>query len=136
VTVIGKAVVDRVGGGDPATWKQVSAVLAGRSVGPVHATGELRHVRHPEDAELETIVAMVECPALAGIYGELSDTLGAGLAPPPAHVTLYSTDPERGIGINDAGQLAKRAPTLSDAKQEELRRAMGFDEVFGSSPGE
>jgi hypothetical protein len=73
---------------------------------------------------------MVRCPALAEVYEELSAHPGAELAPPPAHVTLYSTDPDRGIGLNDERQLAERAPGLSEKDQEELRLAMRFDEVF------
>jgi hypothetical protein len=48
-------------------------------------------------------------------------------------VTLYSTDPERGIGINDEAQLRERAPALSEEEQQELRRALRFDEVFGAA---
>ena len=60
--------------------------------------------------------------------------LGANLCPLPSHVTLYSTDPKDGIGINNETQLRERAPELSEEEQEELRRAMQFDEVFGPSP--
>ena len=136
LTIIGKAVIERAGCGDPRAWKRVAAVLAERSISPIRATGELRHVSDPDEPELETIVAMVECPALARIYTELSLAFGADLAPPPAHVTLYSTDPQRGIGINDERQLAERAPELSDSDQDQLRRAMRFDEVFGGSSNE
>ena len=44
----------------------------------------------------------------------------------PAHVTLYSTDPAAGIGIVDEAELAERAPALSEAEQEQVRRAMSF----------
>jgi hypothetical protein len=131
LTVIGRAVIERVGEGDPASWRRIAAVVAGQSVGPVRLTGELRHVKRPEEPQLQTIVAMAECPALAGVYAELSETLDTDLSPPPAHVTLYSTDPARGIGLNDEQQLAERAPGLPAAEQEALRRAMRFDEVFG-----
>jgi hypothetical protein len=87
-------------------------------------------VRHPDEPGFETIVVMVECPALAGVYRDLSAELGRRLSPPPAHLTLYSTDPERGIGINDDDQLRERAPGLSAREQEEVRRAMRFEEVF------
>ena len=97
-------------------------------------TRELRRVRHPDEAGLETIVVMVRCPALAGVYRDLSAELGAQLAPPPEHVTLYSTDPERGIGINDEQQLFERAAGLSAGEAEQLHRAMRFDEVFGPAP--
>ena len=132
MTVIGAAVLEKVSAGDPRVQKRVGRVVGDRSVGPIYATSELRRVRHPEDPDFETIVVMVECPALAEVYRELSAELGTELAPPPAHVTLYSTDSERGIGINDDQQLRERAPALAEEEQEELRRAMRFDEVFGA----
>jgi hypothetical protein len=132
MTVVGRAVIERVGHGDPEAWERVARVVAGRSVGPIEVTRELRHVRHPDEPDFETIVVMVECPELAGVHRDLSAELGVELSPPPAHVTLYSTDPERGIGINDEAQLRERAPELSAQEQEELQRSMRFDEVFGA----
>jgi|SRR5437764_1320536 len=130
MTVIGQAVIDAAGGGDPAAWDKVAGVLEARSLGPIRVTRELRRVQHPGRPELETIVVMVECPALPGVYRELSKELGASLRPIPSHITLYSTDPKEGIGINNDEQLRERAPELSEAEQEQLRRAMRFDEVF------
>ena len=63
---------------------------------------------------------------LEELYRDLSSALGVDLSPPPAHVTLYSTDPTEGIGIVDKAELADRAPALSEAEQEEVRRAMSF----------
>jgi hypothetical protein len=130
MTVIGAARIEMISRGDPAGPERVARLLNGRSVGPIYVTRELRRVRHPDEPGFETIVVMVECRALAGVYRELSARLGAELAPPPAHVTLYSTDPERGIGVNDERQLAERAPGLSEKDKEELRLAMRFDEMF------
>jgi hypothetical protein len=130
MTVIGTSRIEFLARADAGIPERVAGVVDGRAVGPVYVTRELRRVRHPEQAELETIVVMVECPALAGIYRELSEQVAAELAPPPAHVTLYSTDPEQGIGINDGTELRERAPQLSEAEQEEVRQAMRFDEVL------
>ena len=128
MTVLTESVIEDAG----VNWDPVVRVLGGRSVGPIHVTRELRRVgRHPDKPGLETIVVMVDCPALPAVYGELSRELGAELAPPPAHVTLYSTDPEQGIGISDQDQLERRAPELTEEQQAELRRAMDFDAVFG-----
>ena len=132
MTVLARAVIEELSAGDPGAGEAIAARLGGREVGPVFVTRELRHVRHPGKPELETIVVMVECPALEGLFDELSGAFGARLVPPPAHVTLYSTDPERGIGINDEEQLRERAPALAQAEQEEARQAMGFDAVFGA----
>lgn len=86
MTVIGTSRIERLARADSGIRERVAGVLDGRSVGPIYVTRELRRVRHPERAELETIVVMVACPALAGVY-----------------------------------------------REEEVRRAMRFDEVFGTS---
>jgi hypothetical protein len=130
MTVIGGATIEEVAREDPVLADRVARVLDGRDVGPIYVTRELRRARHPDEPGFETIVVMVDCPPLAGIYRDLSAELGDQLSPPPAHVTLYSTDPERGIGLNDDEQLGVRAPRLSAQEQEEVRRAMRFDEVF------
>jgi hypothetical protein len=130
MTVIGAARIEEVAREDRGVPDRVARLLDGRGVGPIYVTRELRRVRHPDEPGFETIVVMVECPVLAAVYRDLSSELGAELAPPPAHVTLYSTDPERGIGLNDEGQLKERAPALRAQEQEEVRGAMRFDEVF------
>jgi hypothetical protein len=128
VTVLAESVIEASGG----DWEQVARVLAGGPVGPIYPTRELRRVgRHPDKPGLETIVVMVECPALPELFRELSGELGVEFTPPPVHVTLYSTDPEQGIGISDDEELRKRAPELTEEAQEELRRAMDFDAVLG-----
>ena len=132
MTVIGHARIEPIAAEDPDAWQRVARLTEGRAIGPIYVRRELRRVgHHPETPELETIVVMVDCPALREVYREMSSELGVELAPPPAHVTLYSTDAERGIGINDDAQLRERAPELSGEEQEELRRSMSFDEVFG-----
>lgn len=130
MTVLAASVIEEVGEGDPRIWEVIRTLLGGRSLGPILVTRDLRHVSHPEKPELETIVLMVRCRALRPLYEELSRELNVKLSPPPAHVTLYSTDPNEGIGIGDRRQLRQRAPALSETVQEQLRRAMRFDEVF------
>src|SRR5947209_3606319 len=133
MTVLARSAIDGLGGGP----ERIADVLEGRSVGPISATRELRRVGgHPDKPGLETIMVMVECPVLPGLFAELSHELGVELTPPPAHVTIYSTDPEQGIGLSDEEQLRKRAPELSRDEQEELRRAMRFEEVFGTASEE
>jgi hypothetical protein len=128
MTVLGAIVIEAAGLPPDA----VAELLGGRRVGPVFVTREMRRVGDRERPGLETIVVMVECPALPALYEELSATFDVRLAPPPAHVTLYSTDPEVGIGIRDEEQLRERAPGLSDSNQEAVRQTMGFDAVFGA----
>jgi hypothetical protein len=130
MTVIGTARIADLAREDRAVPDRVARVLDGRGVAPIYVTRELRRARHPDEPGFETIAVIVDCPALAGVYRDLSAELGKRLSPPPAHVTLYSTDPERGIGLNNDDQLRERAPALNEAEQDELRRAMRFDEVF------
>ena len=131
MTVLASAVIEELSEGNPEFWRIIGVMLGGRKVGPIYTTVEVRIVHHEDRPELETIVVMVECPVLEGLFEELSGAFGADLAPPPAHVTLYSTDPEEGIGISDEDQLRERAPALSEEEQEELRQAMNFDVTFG-----
>jgi hypothetical protein len=111
-------------------WGAVTRVASGRAIGPIRATDEVRRVRDPEQPDLQTLVVMVDCPGLEDLYRDLSRALDVDLTPPPAHVTLFSTDPAAGIGIADARELEARAPSLSKADREEVRRAMRFGEVF------
>ena len=128
MTVLAGSVIEETRG----SWDALAGLLGGRSLSPIRPTRELRLVgRHPQKPGLKTIVVMVECPALVEVYRELSAELGADLTPPPAHVTVYSTDPDDGIGISNEEQLRERAPELGEAEQEEVRRSMRFEEVFG-----
>ena len=133
MTVLGAAVIEEVGEGDAGIWEVLRTLLGERSIGPILVTRQVRRVTHPERPGLEALVVMVRCRALKPLYEELSEELGVTLMPPPAHVTLFSTDPKRGIGINDRQQLRERAPALSEQEQEEVRRAMRFDEVFAGA---
>ena len=107
----------------PDVWDRVVKVASGRQLGPVRAGEEFRRVSHPDRADLETLIVMVDCPGLEQLVRDLSDALGRRLPVPPAHVTLYSSDPAQGIGIADEQELAERAPPLSEPQQEEIRRA-------------
>jgi hypothetical protein len=99
----------------------VARVTDGRSVGPVAIGREIRRVRDPSGDELRTLVVMAECPGLDPLYGELSAALGVRLVAPPAHVTIYSSDPDRGIGLADGSELRERTMVLGEADQAELR---------------
>ena len=133
MTVLSATEMWEVGDGDPGIWEVVATLVAGKTVGPIYVAREVRRVDHPDKPGLETIIVMVECPALGPLYEELSAELVATLDPPPTHVTLYSSDPAEGIGINDEEQLRERAPALGEEEREEVRRAMRFEEVFAGA---
>ena len=113
-------------GGPSDEWDQVIRVASGRGLGPVSAGEDLRRVADPERPGLETLIVMAECGRLRELIGELSEAVARRLPVPPAHVTLYSTDPAQGIGITDETELAERAPPLSEVDGAEVRRAIGW----------
>jgi hypothetical protein len=109
-------------------WDTIVEVASGRRLGPVEAAEEIRRVIHPQTPDLATLIVMASCEGLDELYADLSRALQIALKPPPAHVTLYSTDPARGIGIVDEQELAGRAPPLSGREQDAVRRAMAGPE--------
>jgi hypothetical protein len=116
-------------GADP--WPLVTRVASGRALGPITVRPEVRRVAHPDKPGLRTLIVMADAPGLTSLYEDLSAALDVRLTPPPAHVTLYSSDPFDGIGLDDERELAERAPPLSAAEQAEVMEAMGFARVFG-----
>jgi hypothetical protein len=122
LTAVAARVIDELS----APWATVIEVASGRRLGPVQAREEVRRVSDRERPQLQTLIVMASCPGLEDLYGDLAEALKAPLSPPPAHVTVYSTDPAEGIGIVDEEELADRAPPLSRADQLAVRRAMDF----------
>lgn len=109
-------------------WEQLAAAVEGRRAGPVRVSDELRLVR--EDQE-RTLVVMASVDGLADLYLELSGRLGAPLAPPPAHVTLYTRPGGKAIGLHDEGHLRELTRPLPAREVGEVRAAIGFDALFG-----
>jgi hypothetical protein len=126
LTAVPACLIDGLDGRPEPNWDRVAEVASGRRLGPVRARCELRRASDPEEPGLQTLIVMADCPGLEELYDDLSRALGAALWPPPAHVTLYSTDPAAGIGIADETELTARAPALGEAEQAELRRAMAL----------
>ena len=112
-------------------WEAATRLAVGRSLGPVLATEELRIVRDGDG--LETVIVLVKCDAMKGLYGDIRRATGVWLELPPAHVTLYSTDPADGIGLSTQAELDELAPSLRQSTQSELRAAMGFGRAFGAT---
>jgi hypothetical protein len=105
-------------------WRELAAALEGRRAGPVRVGDELRVAR---EGEQRTIVVMVRVDGLGELYAELSGRLGAPLAPPPAHVTLYTRPEGKGIGLHDADDLRAMSRALTEREDAEVRAALGFD---------
>jgi hypothetical protein len=120
---------DRTGVSLEHAWRELAAALEGRPAGPVRVGDELRVAR---EGEQRTIVVMVRVDGLGELYAELSGRLGAPLAPPPTHITLYTRTGGESIGIHDESDLRSLTEVVRGRHVEELRDAIGFDALFGS----
>jgi hypothetical protein len=83
-------------------WAAIREASHECRVGEVALTGELRTVR--EGAE-RTIVEMCDVEGLADLYAWLSKRVETELAPPPAHVTLYTAPGGKAIGLHTSADL-------------------------------
>jgi hypothetical protein len=126
LTVLAERRLAEVAGDRDDMWDRVIRAASGRALGPVLRTDQVRLVTHSERPELRTIVVMVRCDGIEDLVEEISQAIGKPIPVPPAHVTVYSSDPAQGIGITDQGELAERAPPLTEAQQAEVRRALGW----------
>jgi hypothetical protein len=111
-----------------AAWSEISAALEGRRAGPVRITDELRVAREGDE---RTIVVMAAVDGLPDLYEELSARLGAPLAAPPTHVTLYTRPGGASIGLHDTAELRQLSRALTAPEDAEVREAVGYDAVFG-----
>jgi len=56
-----------------------------------------------------SIIEMVEMPAMAAFHARLGGLLGRQLPVPPAHVTLYTSGDDAGVGVPDDAALQRLA---------------------------
>jgi len=108
-------------------WRELAAALEGRRAGPVRVGDELRIVREGDE---RTLVVMARVDGLRELYAELSGRLGAPLAPPPTHITLYTRPGGEAIGVHDESDLRALTRVLSGREADEVRAAIGFDDVL------
>ena len=96
---------------DPTLEGQLNAAAAAIDWGYA-LTPDLFHLVEDSVPALETVVVLVEAAGLAAFYAAAARVVPAALAPafaaaPPAHITLYTSDPDgkKGIGLTKAGDL-------------------------------
>src|SRR5215217_4982617 len=105
-------------------WQELSAALEGRRAGPVRLGDELRLAREGEE---RTLIVMARVDGLSDLYSELSGRLGAPLAPPPTHITLYTRPGGESIGVHDESNLRSLTEPLRGREAAAVRGAIGFD---------
>jgi hypothetical protein len=62
-----------------------------------------------ESPGVETLIQLVEIPAMQGFFQKMSALFGVGFHVPPAHVTLYTLGTEKGIGLPTRAELDELA---------------------------
>ena len=67
-------------------------------------TSQLRYVAR---GERETVVVMVDVPNLGGLFEKLRKKYKVDLPIQPTHITLYTLQPEAGIGILSNNELER-----------------------------
>lgn len=82
------------------------AFVKQKNISFVRYTGEFHFVRHEER---KTLVALCEVSNLLEFSEILSRKLGMTLAPQPTHVTLYTLQPDAGIGLNSPADMETKS---------------------------
>ena len=134
LTAASAKALERAGKDRDDLWDVVTEVASGRSMAPIQVGREIRRVSSADTPELRTLIVLADAPRLIELHRALSAALGTELHPPPAHITLYSTDPDQGIGLDDERELEERAPALTEDEQYEARQAMDFDRALPDDP--
>lgn len=73
-------------------------------------TNEFRYVIRDER---ETVVGMVEVPHINGLFEQLRAKYGVDIPTQPTHITLYTLQPEAGIGILSQDEIEKDSKPIS-----------------------
>ena len=68
---------------------------------------------------------------MCGPRRRLSGRLGAPLAPPPTHITLYTRPGGEAIGVHDEADLRTLTQRLRGQQEAEIRDLIDFDAVLG-----
>lgn len=85
--------------------------VANKDISFVRYTGEFRIAQNEEK---KTLVALCEVSNLEEFSKTLSGRLGIEIPPQPTHVTLYTLQPDIGIGLNSRGDMEQKS-TLVEA---------------------
>ncbi|HPR09755.1 MAG TPA: hypothetical protein PLT04_04255 [Candidatus Saccharibacteria bacterium] len=73
-------------------------------------TGELRYVKRDER---ETVVAMVNVLGVEVLFDKLRDKFSLEIPTQPTHITIYTLQPEAGIGILSPEELDRDSQTIT-----------------------
>lgn len=104
-----------------ACLERASEIARGWSV-HIERYTEIRLARRDDRRSL---IALAAVRGLDPLFVRLSDVVGVTVAPPPAHVTLYTAPGGEGIGICDDRDLELLTTPASGALAATIMRALG-----------
>ena len=103
-------------------WEALRTLSLDLGIGAVTLSRELRVARRDEE---RTLIVLCEADGLGELFEGVSELLGTEVAPPPAHVTLYTRPGGESIGLHTSEELERDAPPLSEDEAAEALAAIG-----------
>lgn len=80
----------------------------------VSLAGYTDEFRYAKDGERESVVVMCNLSNLEPLFNYLNQVLQLNLEVPPAHVTLYTLQPDIGIGLISPADLATKTKIVTE----------------------
>lgn len=109
VTVIGERTQRLLGEAEEVD--EVMELIGSMSDWPIVECGDVLVLKNVETGEdgldivEESIIQLVTLPGMDELYDQIRKITGLAIETPPAHVTLYTKNADRGIGVYSRAQL-------------------------------
>jgi len=91
--------------------------------------GFTKEFRVATDSERKSVVALCKVSNLLKLAEYMTEKMGVPVAPQPAHVTIYTLQPNVGIGLNSPEEL-KQKSTKIEVPETILAPLMGYKKVI------
>ncbi|PCI27726.1 hypothetical protein COB55_05210 [Candidatus Wolfebacteria bacterium] len=80
-------------------------------------------VRYAVDEETgrETLIVMSDVSNIDEFFKRLNKELGFNIEVPPTHITLYTLQPDKGIGLNTSSDIEEKSTILTEEIPEEIK---------------
>jgi hypothetical protein len=88
---------------------------------PLNDFDLLPNLRFVERDERKTLIVMASMPHLDKFFESLSNDYGVNLPVQPAHITLYTLQPETGIGLLSNEELEQYSASVEVSELQDLR---------------
>lgn len=100
-SALGEALLDAL---DSEERRRLESLVAGTNW-DYRLLSRWHYVVRQEEQAAESIIRMVDVPALPAFYTALEAITGLSIPPRPAHITLYTRGDDSGIGIATWGEF-------------------------------